>query len=75
MKKVLRFITLWSKISVYGILGILVVILGFMLADFLFGADFGYKRSDLLIVGGVAAFTVLLFFLVKGMVRIARKRQ
>ncbi|QUM72564.1 hypothetical protein ICN83_01040 [Sphingopyxis granuli] len=74
MKKIFNFITLWSQISFYGILGISAVILGFMLTEFFFGADFGYKLSDLLIVGGIAIFTAILFFLIKGIVGIARKR-
>jgi hypothetical protein len=73
MDKFLRFISVWTKVSIYGILGILLIILGFMLADLLFGADFGYESSDLLIVGGIAVFTIILFLVIRGMVRIAQK--
>jgi hypothetical protein len=73
--KILRFITLWSRISVYGILGILVIILGIMAADFLFAADFGYQPSDLLILGGIAALTLFLFFIVRRIVRIVEKNR
>lgn len=74
MDKFTRILEVWAKVSVYGILGILVVIVGFMVFDFLFQADFGYKHSDLLIVGGIAALTIILFFAVRGMVRIVRKQ-
>lgn len=73
MDKFFRLISAWSKISAFGILGILLIIFGFMLSDLLFGADFGYEASDLLIVGGIAAFTIVLFFIVRGMMRIAKK--
>ncbi len=73
MDKFLRLIGFFSKISIYGILSIVLIILGFMLSDLLFGAEFGYESSDLVILGGIPAFTIVLFFIVRGLLGIANK--
>jgi hypothetical protein len=73
MGKFIRILEAWAKVSVYGILGILLIILGFMAFQFLAGANFGYKSSDFLIVVGIAVLTIIIFFGVRGMVRIVRK--
>ncbi|MES2492181.1 MAG: hypothetical protein V4579_02745 [Pseudomonadota bacterium] len=73
MEKFIRILESWAKVSVYGILGILLIILGFMAYQFFAGADFGYKSTDVLIVVGIAALTIIIFFGVRVMVRIVRK--
>lgn len=47
--------------SIIGILVILTIICCFIFADFAFGLGFGYKKSDLLIVGLIALVSGLLF--------------
>ncbi len=73
MEKFLRLISIWSKFSLYGIGILLLVILGFLLSDLLLGADFGYERSDLLIVSGIALFTVILFVSIRGMMSVFKR--
>jgi hypothetical protein len=73
MDKFIRLISVWSKVSLYGILGILAVIVVFMLSDVLFGVEFGYEPSDLLIAGGIAIITLALFAAIRGIVLFVKR--
>lgn len=63
-----RFIVAWSKISVAGIIIIMIVIGGFVIADVFFDKNYGYNYNDIYIVGTIIGMSILLYIIVRGLV-------
>lgn len=60
-----KILKLWAKISLYGIFTILLIISGFIITDLIGFSSHGYKSSDLKIVAFLIALTLILFLIVR----------
>ena len=64
MDRFFSILSIWSKISVIGILVIVVGITIVAVADLIFDLNYGYKASDLLIAAAIILITIFLYAMV-----------